>query len=269
MGGIELRERKTGKTPKRDEFTRLTFLQAGLCVLISAALLASMYLKPDLFVRFKSDFAALNENDYGQDPVRFFDIGSNFEKREDALSEPSSEETTALEPPAAEAQSAVPEPETEAPESAFVPSSALTPMALSTDGSPVLPVSGSVTSGYGARVHPISGDDSFHGGVDIGADEGEPVVAVLDGTVAAAGAGEMSGNYVRLRHADGRETFYCHLSRIAVVSGMRVQKGDVIGYVGHTGIATGPHLHFELRINGEKTDPTPLLSEASDAAALR
>lgn len=272
-----MREPKQGKRPERDAFTRLTFLQTGLCILIAAFVFAAMTLRPAAFEKLSLGFSEMNAADYGQEPIRFFDIGSRFEKREETASssepEPSDESA-----PSVEATTAQPDVlpsedvngESDASPALFAPATLLTPVALSTaEGGPVLPVVGRVTSGYGERLHPFYGETRFHGGVDLGAEEGAPVLAALDGVVVGAGVGEMSGNYVKLSHDGGRETLYCHLSKINVEKGVAVRAGDVIGFVGHTGMATGPHLHFELHVNGEKTDPTDFLREAADAAALR
>jgi murein DD-endopeptidase MepM/ murein hydrolase activator NlpD len=101
------------------------------------------------------------------------------------------------------------------------------------------------TSGYGMRFHPILGYNRFHQGVDFGAPQGSPVRAVTDGLVASAGPHGGNGNMIKLNHAGGLSTSYSHLSRIAVSPGNRVLQGEVIGYVGSTGLSTGPHLHFE------------------------
>ncbi len=130
------------------------------------------------------------------------------------------------------------------------------------DAPAVMPVIGTVTSDYGYREHPVYSGDSFHEGRDIAADEGSPVYAVLDGVVIDAGTAEMAGNYVRLLHPDGRETLYCHCSQLLVEEGVSVRKGDVIALVGQTGLATGPHLHFELHENGETLDPEIILADA-------
>ena len=269
-----MREPKQGKRPERDAFTRLTFLQTGLCILIAALVFAAMSLKPASFEKLSAGFAEMNAADYGQEPIRFFDIGSRFEKREETESVSEAEPTEATEaqtePDAPATTDAATETGSEASPAVFSPAALLTPVALSAAGDgPVLPVVGRVTSGYGERLHPFYGETRFHGGVDLGAEEGTPVLAALDGVVIGAGVGEMSGNYVKLSHDDGRETFYCHLSKINVEKGVAVRAGDVIGFVGQTGMATGPHLHFELHVNGEKTDPTDFLKEAADAAALR
>ena len=117
------------------------------------------------------------------------------------------------------------------------------------------PVAGRMTSGFGMRRHPILGYARMHAGVDFGAPYGAPIFAVTDGVVSYAGRHGGHGNYVRLEHGGGLGTGYAHMSRIAVSSGTRVRAGQVIGYVGSTGLSTGPHLHYELYQNGRTVNP--------------
>jgi murein DD-endopeptidase MepM/ murein hydrolase activator NlpD len=117
------------------------------------------------------------------------------------------------------------------------------------------PVSGRQTSGFGMRLHPLLGYNRFHRGLDFGAAHGSPIYAVTDGVVSFAGRSGGHGNHVRLSHAGGLGSGYSHMSRIAVRAGQRVQRGQVIGYVGSTGLSTGPHLHFEVYRNGAPIDP--------------
>lgn len=117
------------------------------------------------------------------------------------------------------------------------------------------PVAGRMTSGYGLRRHPILGYARMHAGVDFGARWGAPIYAVTDGVVSYAGRHGGHGNYVRLQHGGGIGTGYAHMSRIAVASGTRVRTGQVIGYVGSTGLSTGPHLHYELYKDGRTVNP--------------
>ena len=113
-----------------------------------------------------------------------------------------------------------------------------------------------VTSGFSrSRLHPVLNEYRAHLGVDYRAPAGSPVVAVANGTVVAAGASGGSGRMVHLRHANGYETLYLHLSSIAVRTGAHVTQGDLIGRVGATGLATGPHLDYRLRRNGAFVDP--------------
>jgi murein DD-endopeptidase MepM/ murein hydrolase activator NlpD len=122
-------------------------------------------------------------------------------------------------------------------------------------GSLQQPVPGRITSGFGMRMHPILGYARFHRGVDIGAAWGTPIMAATDGRVVTAGWGSGYGNMVQLNHAGGLSTRYGHMSRVAVRAGQTVRQGQVIGYVGSTGMSTGPHLHYELYRNGQLTDP--------------
>ena len=120
----------------------------------------------------------------------------------------------------------------------------------------VAPVPGRITSRYGSRYHPILHIRRMHAGVDFHATYGTPIHAATDGTVQVAGRNGGYGNYVRIAHAGGIATGYAHMSRIAVRPGARVQRGQVIGYVGSTGLSTGPHLHFEMYKGGKKIDPS-------------
>ena len=117
------------------------------------------------------------------------------------------------------------------------------------------PVGGAVTSTFGLRRHPILGYFRMHKGVDFHAAYGTPILAATDGRVAAAGWAGGYGQQVRLVHGGGLMTSYSHMSRIVAQPGGAVRQGDVIGYVGSTGLSTGPHLHYELFRNGAPIDP--------------
>jgi len=112
-----------------------------------------------------------------------------------------------------------------------------------------------ITSPFGYRIHPIYGDARLHTGVDFGADTGDPIHAAADGVVASAGSLGGYGNATVIEHGGGIATLYGHQSEILVSEGERVTAGEVIGRVGCTGACTGPHLHFEVRVNGEPVDP--------------
>ena len=122
-----------------------------------------------------------------------------------------------------------------------------------------LPVAGTITSQFGHRVDPITGEVSSHTGTDIACAEGTPILAAADGIVTVANGldswGGSYGYYIQIDHVGGLETLYAHCSSICVTNGQQVQAGQVIGYVGHTGRATGSHLHFEVRANGNRVNP--------------
>jgi murein DD-endopeptidase MepM/ murein hydrolase activator NlpD len=117
------------------------------------------------------------------------------------------------------------------------------------------PVPGAITSGFGMRRHPILGYRRMHEGMDFKAGHGTPIVAVSDGRVSSAGRAGGCGIAVRLEHGGGLATRYCHMSRMAVSTGMSVRRGQVIGYVGSTGLSTGPHLHYEMYRGGRVINP--------------
>jgi len=124
-----------------------------------------------------------------------------------------------------------------------------------------------VTSGFAMRFHPLLQSWRAHLGTDYGAPTGTPVRVVGDGVVHFAGRQNGYGNVVEVRHGNDRSTLYAHLSRIDVRKGQRLEQGETIGAVGATGWATGPHLHFEFRVNGVHRDPQ-LIAKASEAVAL-
>ena len=134
------------------------------------------------------------------------------------------------------------------------------------------PVQGAhVTSGFGMRLHPILGFTRMHPGVDFGAPEGSPVMAAGDGVVEEAGWAGGYGRWLKLGHADGYETGYGHLLRYApgVRAGAKVEQGQVVAFVGSSGLSTGPHLHFEVMRGGEKLDPATVPIPAQGVLGAR
>ncbi len=119
-----------------------------------------------------------------------------------------------------------------------------------------------MTSRYGMRRHPILGYRRMHSGVDYAASYGTPIYAVSDGVVSFAGRNGGHGKFVKIKHANGLGSGYAHMSRIAVSRGARVKGGQVIGYVGSTGLSTGPHLHFEVYRGSRKVDPLSVRFES-------
>ena len=118
------------------------------------------------------------------------------------------------------------------------------------------PVDAPVTSGFGMRVHPILRFARMHRGMDFGAPTGTPIMAAADGQVVRAGWAGGYGRQVRIAHGDGLLTSYSHMSRIVAPDGGFVRRGELIGYVGSSGLSTGPHLHYEVWRNGEAVDPS-------------
>lgn len=126
-----------------------------------------------------------------------------------------------------------------------------------------------LTSSYGMRNHPILRKRRAHKGVDLAAATGTPVYATADGNVSRADWFSSYGLYVSIEHGGDLQTRFAHLSRLAVAAGEKVKKGDLIGYVGSTGRSTGPHLHYEVRVNGVAVNPIPYMKETDAQVAYQ
>jgi murein DD-endopeptidase MepM/ murein hydrolase activator NlpD len=129
---------------------------------------------------------------------------------------------------------------------------------------PVAPVFGVLTSDYGYRDHPISGKHRFHGGVDIGAEEGTPIVAFSDGRVEYIGEDNSFGLYLQIDHGNGVKSFYAHCRELCVRKDQRIEAGETVALVGSTGTTTGPHLHLELKCEGVRVNPAHYMSFVSE-----
>lgn len=116
-----------------------------------------------------------------------------------------------------------------------------------------------LTSGFGRRTDPLAGTSRFHSGIDLAAAAGTPIAAVADGVVTRVGPRGGYGNALEIDHGGGLSTLYAHASALAVKSGKTVQRGEIVGQVGSTGRSTGPHLHFEVRLDGKPQDPLKAL----------
>jgi len=125
----------------------------------------------------------------------------------------------------------------------------------------IWPVRGWVTSGFGPRISPFTEKPGWHDGLDIGAAPNSPVQAPAQGRVILTGFDPKLGNIVKLDHGFGIETLYGHLAKSLVKEGQRVNRGDVVGLVGSTGLSTGPHLHYMVKVNGQALDPTKYILE--------
>lgn len=123
----------------------------------------------------------------------------------------------------------------------------------------IIPAVGRQTSPFGWRIHPVTGGRKLHEGLDLANDEGTPIHAAKSGIVTYAGFKKISGNNIVIRHFDGQETAYFHMSKLKVKEGDFVSQADVIGKMGTTGRSTGSHLHFIIMINGVKVDPAPYI----------
>lgn len=125
-----------------------------------------------------------------------------------------------------------------------------------------------ITQGFGKRVHPITGEEKFHNGIDIKAPEGTPVIAGVDGKITAQGFDKEKGNYITISNENGIEITYSHLAE-GLSTKTDIKRGDIIAYSGNTGMSTGPHLHMEVKINGEYVAPELYLEKNAEAELLK
>lgn len=121
------------------------------------------------------------------------------------------------------------------------------------------PSTGVVTSGFGERIHPITKTEGFHTGIDIASKLNTPIYCAFNGVVYECGNNEIYGNYIIIKHSENLFTFYGHCNSVRAREGMRMRRGEVIAQMGSTGYSTGPHLHFEIRINGKRVNPAFVL----------
>lgn len=131
------------------------------------------------------------------------------------------------------------------------------------------PVTGLLRSSFGGRSDPFSGEGTFHTGIDLAAPAGTPVHATADGVVASAGWSGAYGKLVILNHGNGLDTYYAHLSQFLIVPGQEVRRGEVIALSGGTGRATGPHMHYEVRLRGTPINPYKYLALSSGTSRSR
>ncbi len=247
--------KKPTEKKKKDMFAVLCFLQFGLMVMIILLFSLFVRLNAESFAHITEDIGFIFEKD--------IDIGGYYVPSEDKTTrkyaDPLSFEITGNNEGATQEVTEKTESETVCESGSDTSDDVFCEYMTDT---PVMPVNGTLTSDYGYREHPVYSGENFHKGRDIAAAEGTAVHSVLDGTVTEAGTAEMAGNYIKIDHHNGYETLYCHCSELYVSAGTVVRRGDVIAAVGQTGLATGPHLHFELHENGCATDPEILLGDA-------
>jgi len=125
----------------------------------------------------------------------------------------------------------------------------------------IWPTVGWVSSTFGPRIDPFTGRNAFHSGLDIATNLNNPVVATANGVVVQVGFDKYKGNFISISHGNGFSTEYWHLNKVAVKSGQKVERGQVIAYVGKTGKALGPHLHYEVHLNGKPINPIHYIIE--------
>lgn len=270
-------QKSTPKT-KTDCLVRLILLQSVLCILVVAGVFLVSKVSPTAYAKMREDYQKIMQNDMSagemleqlKDTAEF--VFKPSETYEPAFSANAATESSAnkvnvdsFDVTSDETGETVAVGEIingsgggdiEGKEA--VEGTSFAPYYVSVD--PVIPVKNArITSRFGYRTNPVSGNYGFHTGLDLAAAEGTPISAVFFGRVAETGESDVWGKYVLMEHSDGFATYYCHLSEIYVEKNAVIRQGETIGLVGSTGWSTGPHLHFEVRINDVRVDPEKLL----------
>lgn len=260
----ELPQRKVNEEPRKqpkDYMVYIVTVQTVICVILFAGLLIFSFVGGDSYSSFKAQLNEKMSYDMGlsglkdafSSAVDFVMAPSAQWKNPDGTLKKPEETTTSVIPQKSMGMgnselSQISE-TGKAPSNSSFASYTIT--AAITDPLPM----GRISSGFGYRVDPMSRKVGFHSGIDIAAKKGTPIAAAYSGTVKQTGKNSMAGNYVVLEHGGGLVTFYCHCSEIIAMEGQNIIAGETIAKVGSTGYSTGPHLHFEIRINGVKYNP--------------
>jgi hypothetical protein len=235
--------------PPRGSFGRVVLTQAIVCAVLLGGLFACQKALPKTYIQLKTAYTQVMRTDMSAKEVWAAAIQVFRQIREDIY---------VIAPYAG-----TPEPTGPAggmDMTAEFAARNCSALQLLTTVRPYPPVdAGRVTSGFGYRIHPISKEESVHTGLDIAAAAGTPIHAAFYGVVSETGVGKEYGNYIIIDHAGGMRTLYAHCQELLAKKGMVLRAGDVIALVGSTGTSTGPHVHFELRLHGQRCDPAPVL----------
>ncbi len=257
--------KKTKEKTKTDYFVRLLLLQSFLSLMIVSGVFLASKIAPNFFAEMKEDYSRIMQTDMSAgeiadklkeaaefvfEPVDFAQtaMSENLMTTYEVTSDETGEKIAVGEMINGSGGDDTESAKGTSFDNYFV------------NANPVMPVDGArITSRFGYRTHPITGKKGFHTGLDMAAPEGTPVSSVYFGKITKTGEDDSWGKYVLVEHSDGFETFYCHLSEIYVENGAVIRQGETVGLVGSTGMSTGPHLHFEVRINGVRVDPELLV----------
>lgn len=252
---------KEDRKPK-DYLTYLITVQSVLCIILFLAMFGFSKMGGDNYKSFKSQIETIMSYDMGISGIK-----DAFNKVVDFVMAPSNQwKGDSLEKSTDTTKEAIPQKGgIGSPDSIF--SNTFNPTNTSfapysvTVGAYNPVEGGKLSSKFGFRKDPFTKKMAFHGGMDISAKEGTRIAAAYNGTVKKVGKHDKAGNYILLKHEGGLETFYCHCKEVLVKEGTVIRAGETIATIGSTGNSTGPHLHFEIRINGVKYNPLNVLKE--------
>lgn len=243
------------ESPKEKSFTFIIGVQMVICLILAGVLTALYFALPDTFAQLKESYHAMQSQQ-----ITAQQASAWWEKVKDVMSHGVGDDLLEEN----QADTGAGGADVPIADSLKLPGSnmSFSPVFVTTPA--VLPVDGTISSPFGARVHPVTGEDGYHTGLDIAAKEGTRIAAAYYGTVCDIAEDEVSGKYIILDHGNGLKTFYCHCSEILAELGANVRAGETIAFVGATGQVTGPHLHFEVRLNGVRHNPAHVLAGLLD-----
>ena len=250
----------SGKTARNEFLFKTVTVQLILSALVLAALFVMRSVNPSAFDYFKSKYDSLMKRDITFEEIEsavksvsdFWESG-NLNEIEEEITEVEDETEKTEQTEASGGEDILKAKENATFSPVFISEKMISPLDEYT-----------VTSRFGYRTNPISGEYGFHTGLDMAADEGTEIHAVYDGIVIETGFTEIRGNYVIIEHSDSTATGYYHCEKILCQTDENVRKGQCIALVGSTGWSTGPHLHFEVKINSVNCNPEYLLNENKD-----
>lgn len=254
----------------KDYLTKALLLQFLVCIILFGILFSLKSSNNKLFTEIQKSFSQRLEDNLSVDEAKsVFSIVTDKKKEIDNTDEPETTESETVFVPFEEPSLSA-EIIATGGRDIEVSSSEEIPENVSVDDyklsqKMVLPLNGKTTSEFGIRTHPISGDLRFHAGIDIAADKGESIYSAFDGIVVEADYDQWNGNYLKIEHDNNIMTVYCHCENLNVSVGQKIRAGEVIATVGSTGSSTGPHLHFELRVNNISYNPQKALKGAVNA----
>lgn len=248
------------KSPKKkgDYLTRLIIMQCVVCSLVFLSIFGISKAGGSMYTQLKTEYEKIMSKNLSKEEVmdNLKSVGSMVFLPMDNTEETTEQTTTEPETEIAEEHSTPSETQTETAEVKTVSYSANTLKKIIMN-----PVDGEWTSGFGNRVNPVSGIYMLHSGLDIAASTGTKIKAALDGKVTKADCNSANGNYIIMEHKGNVETMYCHCSKLVAKVGENIRQGETIALVGSTGNSTGPHLHFQIEINGNLLNPALVLAK--------
>ncbi|MBQ6707850.1 MAG: M23 family metallopeptidase [Clostridia bacterium] len=246
-----IKKKEVGKkSPKNqgDYLTRLILIQCLVCALVFSGVFALCKTNDKTYSQMKISFSEMMKHGYSTKDVaqRLKSVGQMVFLPMETVPE---ENESTTEEKTTEKEEIITEIKNE-----NLNTKSISYTADSLKNSMCLPVAGRWSSYFGERTNPVTGIYSFHSGLDIAASEGERIRAALDGKIRIADYTEANGNYIIMEHGN-TTTAYCHCSKLLVKKGDVIRKGETIALVGSTGNSTGPHLHFEIKVDGKLIDP--------------